>query len=328
MNLFNQLHSSSKQSLPKRKKSIGAALLATAIPVVAALTIIQPVNAEDTKATSRNGVEKIKILLIDGQNNHDWRRCSPVMISTLEATGRFSIDRETVTEADVIDWIVDFSKYDVVLSNYNGKPWQEKTRTAFVKYIKEGGNLVVVHAADNSFREWKEYNLMIGLGGWGGRNETDGPYVYWKDGEFVRDTSKGRGGSHGAGWEYKVIVRDKEHPITKGLPVEFLQAKEELYDRLRGPAENMNILATAFAKGGSNRHEPVLMTISYGKGRIFHTVMGHDAKSMLGVAFQETLIRGTEWAATGKVTFPPVSAEVLPVDRAASRDPKEIKAAR
>ena len=328
MNLFNQLHSSSKQSLPKRKKSIGAALLATAIPVVAALTIIQPVNAEDTKAASRNGVEKIKILLIDGQNNHDRRRCSPVMISTLEATGRFSIDRETVTEADVIDWIVDFSKYDVVLSNYNGKPWQEKTRTAFVKYIKEGGNLVVVHAADNSFREWKEYNLMIGLGGWGGRNETDGPYVYWKDGEFVRDTSKGRGGSHGAGWEYKVIVRDKEHPITKGLPVEFLQAKEELYDRLRGPAENMNILATAFAKGGSNRHEPVLMTISYGKGRIFHTVMGHDAKSMLGVAFQETLIRGTEWAATGKVTFPPVSAEVLPVDRAASRDPKDIKTAR
>lgn len=328
MNLFSQIHSFSKLSLTKRKKPIGAALLATAIPVVAAVAMIQPVNAEDAKAASKNGVEKIKVLLIDGQNNHDWRRCSPVMISTLEATGRFSIDRETVTEADVIDWIVDFSKYDVVLSNYNGKSWREKTKTAFVDYIKGGGNLVVVHAADNSFRNWKEYNLMIGLGGWGGRNETDGPYVYWKDGEFVRDTSKGRGGSHGAGWEYKVIVRDKEHPITKGLPVEFLQAKEELYDRLRGPAENMNILATAFAKGGSNRHEPVLMTISYGKGRIFHTVMGHDAKSMLGVAFQETLIRGTEWAATGKVTFPPVSAEVLPVDRAASRDPKEIKAAR
>ena len=84
----------------------------------------------------------------------------------------------------------------------------------------------------------------------------------------------------------------------------------------------MKILATALAKGGSERHEPVLMTISYGKGRIFHTVMGHDAKSMLGVAFQETLLRGTEWAATGKVTFPPISAEDLPVDRAVSRDPK------
>ena len=303
-------------------------LLVAAFAALATLVVSVSVRADDEKTASIKGAEKIRVLLIDGQNNHDWRRCSPVMISTLEATGRFDIDRETVSEADVIDWIVDFSKYDVVLSNYNGKPWQEKTRTAFVNYIKEGGNLVVVHAADNSFREWKEYNLMIGLGGWGGRNETDGPYVYWKDGEFVRDTTKGRGGSHGAGWEYKVIVRDKEHPITKGLPAEFLQAKEELYDRLRGPAENMEIIATAFAKGGSNRHEPVLMTITYGKGRIFHTVMGHDARSMLGVAFQETLIRGTEWAATGKVTFPPVGSDVLPADRAASRDPKDIKTAR
>ena len=81
----------------------------------------------------------------------------------------------------------------------------------------------------------------------------------------------------------------------------------------------------ALAKGGSERHEPVLMTITYGEGRIFHTVMGHDSKSMLGIAFQETLIRGTEWAATGKVTYPPVSSETLPFDSAASRDTKDIK---
>ncbi|MBB81849.1 MAG: trehalose utilization [Verrucomicrobiaceae bacterium] len=286
------------------------------------------INSSVASADHHAGGDKIKVLLIDGQNNHDWRRCSPVMTSTLEASGKFTVHTETVTEADVIDWIVDFSAYDVVLSNYNGKPWQEKTQKAFVKYIEEGGNLVVVHAADNSFREWKEYNLMIGLGGWGGRNEKDGPYVYWKDGKVVRDNSKGRGGSHGRAWEYKVVVRDTEHPITKGLPKEFLQAKEELYDRLRGPGENMKILATALAKGGSERHEPVLMTITYGKGRIFHTVMGHDSKSMLGVAFQETLLRGTEWAATGKVTFPPVTAAELPADRALSRDPKASTPAR
>ena len=88
----------------------------------------------------------------------------------------------------------------------------------------------------------------------------------------------------------------------------------------------MTVLATALAEGGSERHEPVLMTISYGKGRVFHTVMGHSHTSMGGVAFQETLIRGTEWAATGEVTFPPVNASVLPVDRAAYRDIKDIKA--
>ncbi len=269
--------------------------------------------------------EKIKVLLVDGQNNHDWQGCSPVMIDTLEVTGRFTVERVTVMKGEVADFNPEFTKYYVILSNYNGEPWMRETRAAFVKYIEEGGSLVVVHAADNSFPEWKEYNAMIGLGGWGGRNEKDGPYVYWKEGGVFRDQSKGEGGSHGRSWTYKVVVRDKEHPITRGLPKEFLQVKEELYDRLRGPAENMSILATALAKGGSERHEPVLMTIAYGEGRVFHTVMGHDHRSMQGVAFQETFIRGTEWAATGKVTFPPVSQETLPVNRAVYRHPLEIK---
>ena len=280
-----------------------------------------------TYAADQNRPKKIKVLLIDGQNNHDWVRCSPVMMDTLNATGRFSIDRSTVTKSDIEKFNPNFADYDVVLSNYNGERWKKETEEAFVKYIKEGGNLVVVHAANNSFPDWKEFNEMIGLGGWGGRNEKDGPYIYWKDGKIVKDHSKGRGGSHGKHWEYKVIIREKDHPITRGLPAEFLQAKEELYDRLRGPGKNMTILATAFAKGGSERDEPVLMTISYGKGRIFHTVMGHSHTSMKGVAFQETLIRGTEWAATGKVTFSSISASELPVNRAASREPEKIKRA-
>ena len=278
------------------------------------------VFADDHKSSA-----KIKVLLVDGQNNHDWKRCSPVMIDTLQATGRFEIERAIVTKEEIADFNPDFAKYQVILSNYNGEPWLEETQRSFVQYIKGGGNLVVVHAADNSFPEWKEFNEMIGLGGWKGRNEKDGPYVYWEDGKIVRDNSKGRGGSHGRPWEYKVVVRDREHPITRGLPSEFLMVKEELYDRLRGPAKNMTVLATAFAKGGSERHEPVLMTIKYGKGRVFHTVMGHSHTSMGGVAFQETLIRGTEWAATGKVTFAPVTAEDLPADRAAYRDIEKIK---
>ena len=276
--------------------------------------------ADDHKSSA-----KIKVLLVDGQNNHDWKRCSPVMIDTLLATGRFEIERAIVTKEEIADFNPDFAKYQVILSNYNGEPWLEETQRSFVQYMKSGGNLVVVHAADNSFPEWKEFNEMIGLGGWKGRNEKDGPYVYWKDGKIVRDNSKGRGGSHGRPWEYKVVVRDREHPITRGLPSEFLMVKEELYDRLRGPAKNMTVLATAFAEGGSERHEPVLMTIKYGKGRVFHTVMGHSHTSMGGVAFQETLIRGTEWAATGKVSFAPVTAEDLPADRAAYRDIAEIK---
>ena len=276
--------------------------------------------ADDHKSSA-----KIKVLLVDGQNNHDWKRCSPVMIDTLQATGRFEIERAIVTKEEIADFNPDFAKYQVILSNYNGEPWLEETQRSFVQSMKGGGNLVVVLAADNSFPEWKEFNEMIGLGGWKGRNEKDGPYVYWKDGKIVRDESKGRGGSHGRPWDSKVVVREKNHPITRGLPSEFLMVKEELYDRLRGPAKNMTVLATALAEGGSERHEPVLMTISYGKGRVFHTVMGHSHTSMGGVAFQETLIRGTEWAATGEVTFPSVNNKVLPVNRAAYRKVEDIK---
>ena len=120
------------------------------------------------------------------------------MMDTLNATGRFSIDRSTVTKSEIQKFNPNFADYDVVLSNYNGERWKKETEEAFIKYIKEGGNLVVVHAANNSFPDWKEFNEMIGLGGWGGRNEKDGPYVYWKDGKIVRDNSKGRGGSHGS----------------------------------------------------------------------------------------------------------------------------------
>ena len=104
-------------------------------------------------------------------------------------------------------------------------------------------------------------------------------------------------------WEFPVVIRNGQHPITKGMPVEWLHAKDELYDQLRGPAKNMEILATAESQV-TNRHEPMIFTVRYNKGRVFHTPMGHAVYSQECVGFITTLLRGTEWAATGKVTIP------------------------
>lgn len=255
-----------------------------------------------------------KTLIITGQNNHNWKASSPVLKQILDETGLFSAEIIIAPEkgGDMKTFNPDFSKYKLVVLDYNGDSWSDKTKAAFVEYVKNGGGVVSYHAADNSFPEWKEYNEMTGLGGWGNRSEKDGPYVYYKNGVIVTDTSKGIGGSHGKRREFLVRTRIIDHPITRGLPAEWLHGMDELYSQLRGPARNMQILATAFADsavgGGTMRDEPILMTITYGKGRIFHTTMGHadegGGPSMHCAGFITTLQRGAEWAATGNVTQP------------------------
>ena len=249
----------------------------------------------------------IKVLLVDGQNNHDWKTTSPLLKQILEETKLFTVDVATspVNGGDMAAFKPDFATYQVVVSNYNGAPWAPATQEALEKYVSGGGGFVPVHAANNSFPEWKAYNEMIGLGGWGGRSEKSGPYLRLRDGKWIADTTPGSGGHHGAQHEFLMVTRAADHPIMAGLPAKWMHRQDELYDHLRGPAQNVTVLASAFSakdKGGTEDDEPLLMTIAYGKGRVFHTALGHASEAIKDVGFATTFQRGTEWAATGKVT--------------------------
>ena len=258
--------------------------------------------------------EKIKVIIIDGQNNQDWRATTPLLKKELEDCGRFDVAVSSFLRSgdkpgrvkSTVPFPPDLTKYDVVVSNYNGDSWPGEFQRALEKRLRDGEiALVIVHAANNSFGDWGEYNKMIGMG-WRG-NDFGDRLTLDADGKEVRVAKKkGPGAGHGAKHPFTVTIRDAEHPVTQSMPREWLHTADELYHGMRGPIENVHLLATAYSdrsKGGTGEHEPMIWTISYGKGRVFHTPMGHDTDGMRCKGLMATLQRGTEWAASGKVTI-------------------------
>lgn len=226
---------------------------------------------------------ELRALVLSGANNHDWQTTTPEIVRQLEATGLFEVD---VTNDPGSLSAAEIRRYDVLVNNYYGPEWSEPTRQAALDYLADGGGMVVIHAADNAFPGWVEFESLIG--------------VAWRG-----------GAGHGTYHRYMVTIDDPQHPILKGVP-HFLHAPDELYHNLTwGEGSKAVVIASAYSRpeeSGTGRVEPMLLVNHWGKGRMFHTVMGHDVPTLQG--FYHTLIlqRGAEWAATGRVT------QALPAD--------------
>ncbi|MEY4708033.1 MAG: hypothetical protein RJB58_1756 [Pseudomonadota bacterium] len=221
----------------------------------------------------------VKVIILDGQSGgtyHDWKLTSQIMKRQLEEAGLFEVAVVTAppADADFSSFRPDFAKYQLVVSNYDAP-------------------------------DWPAFNEMIGVGGWRGRDAPAGPKWYYKDGQLDSDPGPDPAGMHGLRTPFRVTARAPQHPILRGLPPEWMHHTDELYTRLRGPGKNMTVLATAYAdpaNRGTGFDEPMLMALTFGKGRIFDTTLGHDATALSCVGFITTFQRGAEWAATGRVT--------------------------
>jgi uncharacterized protein len=282
----------------------------------------------------------IRLMLLDGESGgpwHKWQLTTPVLKKVLEETGLFQVDVVTAPAAtgELSSFKPAFGDYRAIVMNYDApdERWPADLKAAFEAYVAAGGGLVVVHAADNAFAAWPAFNEMIGIGAWRGRTEKAGPFWYFQNGKLVSDETPGPAGSHGTRVPFAVTIREANHPITRGLPPVWMHQGDELYARLRGPGKDMIVLATANSptdNAGTGHDEPMLLAVSRGKGRVFHTTLGHDVNGMSCVGFVATLQRGAEWAATGAVTqkvpstFPSAQTVSYRADVAAM-DPKFVK---
>jgi uncharacterized protein len=236
-------------------------------------------------------MNKLSVLLLTGANNHDWKRSAPFLKKVLEDSGRFAVTLTEDPSAALSDH-ASLARYDVLLIDYNGPAWTETAKANFLAAVEQGTGVVAVHAANNSFPDWKEYEKMIGL--------------MWRP-------ESGHGQFH----EFAVKITDPTHPITQG--VADFRITDELYHRLvPTPGTDLHVLATAWSDekmGGTERNEPVITVTHYGQGRVFYQALGHlwagvPTNGYIGCTlialenpgFQQTLLRGCEWAATGAVT--------------------------
>ena len=222
----------------------------------------------------------LHVLIISGQNNHEWQKTTPMMRNILKQNKRFSVEvmnqPETMTKESI-------SKFDVIISNWNAfvdvgvKEWPKAAHKALIDFVKQGKGFVSVHAGSSSFYDWDDYQKLV--------------ITSWKIGET----------DHGPQHTFRVKPTTVQHPITQG--VDPFNIHDELWHR--APVQpGSRVLATAFSakdKEGTGRDEPMLMVRDFGKGRSVNILLGHDVQAMKNHSFKTFLVRSTEWAATGTI---------------------------
>lgn len=241
------------------------------VALIAMVAVVFCLGANPAKPTP------IKVLLITGDDvsAHPWREMSETTREILVNSGKFDV--KICEDPLILESATALKNYDVIVFTIYSAKLAElpgQARENLLNYVKSGKGFFVQHLAGASFPKWEEFGKLCGR-------------------KWVMGTS-----GHGPRAPFQAKIADKQHPITAGLS--DFEVDDELYAKLQGDAK-IQVLVTADSDW-SKVTEPLVFLQNYGKGRVIYNAFGHDRKALMTPNVQKIIARGTEWAATGKVT--------------------------
>ncbi|HOX02328.1 MAG TPA: ThuA domain-containing protein [Candidatus Paceibacterota bacterium] len=228
-----------------------------------------------TSTLAADAPAKIKVLLISGDDvmpSHDWRQIADATRDVLDKSGRFDV--KVCEDMFILESSTALARYDLIfLTRYNRVgTLTDAAKKNLLEFVSSGKGFAVSHLASASFPEWNEFRDLCGR--------------YW-----VMRTS-----GHGPRGTFKAKIVDPDHPITRGI-ADF-ETDDELYAKLQGDAP-IRVLAQADSDW-SKKTEPLVWVKTFGQGRVFHETFGHDRAAIQHPSVARIIVRGCEWAATGK----------------------------
>jgi type 1 glutamine amidotransferase len=216
------------------------------------------------------GKKQVLILTGDDFKGHRWRETGPEFAAILRADPRLEV---TISESPYLLDSPVLSTYDSVLlhfKNYENRlPTGESLWKNLETYVHGGGGLVIAHFGCGAMQEWNGFVKVAGRV-WDPKERGHDPY-----GEFL------------------VRILQTGHPATEGL-TDF-KTRDELYTCLAGDA-GIDVLAEATSKVDQSV-QPMAFVLTPGKGRVFHSPLGHDLGALEAQGLRNLYLQATRWTA-------------------------------
>jgi type 1 glutamine amidotransferase len=248
-------------------------LIRVAVICLIGLLAVVSNSAFAEKATK----DTARVLLVTGEDypGHKWKETYPVLKAGLEKDSRMVVDVLADLKALATTRLADYDAVILHFKNYDPKVPGRKGYDNLARFVEEGGGLMILHFGCGAFEEFKDEFVNLAGRVWFGMKPPAGRRQHDPRGEFT------------------VNIAKIDHPITKGM--KDFKTLDELYTCLEGDVP-ITPVATAVSRIDKKPY-PMAFVLQFGKGRVFHSVLGHDRVAFAKEGPAELHRRGCAWVA-------------------------------